>query len=348
VPVKGDDPRPPRKLGRGLSEVSHVFLSGAGSGPAPGPKADRPGGSEAGGSVASEGRRPGDAARPPAGGLRASDGGLPGEAGLPAGEPQARERAWLPRSVFVSITSGDGVRGKTLLAASVAYGLQARGRRVALVNADPRRPDLRDALRGGARQAGDLIEEASVVPMVDAPGGPESEAATVQALQAAARDAQTVVIDTSPRFEGGPAIWRAAALSIVVAEPGPEKMEASYVTVKRVHSAGGDARIGLVLNSVRSYAKGEECFRKLAEVARKFLKINLRNYGCVLRDGAVSEAYERAIPLVKAFPDSRAAKCIDAITGLIVMEQSAIARRRREVSYPECVLRRGRSPALRS
>jgi flagellar biosynthesis protein FlhG len=312
-----DDARPPRKLGRGLSEVSRVFLSGAE--PARGAK---PPGAE---------RRAQEAVRAPAAGSSREEG------------------SWLPRSNYVSITSGEGVRGKTLLAASVAYGFQARGRKVALVNADPGRPDLRDVVGGRERgPAWSAEEDAAAVPMVDALAGPGSEAATLEALEAAAREAQTVIIDTSPWVEASAAIWRVAVLSIVVAEPGSEKLKASYLTVKRINSVRPDARIGLVINSVRSYAQGEDCFRKLAEVARKFLKINLRNYGCVLRDAAVSEAYERAVPLVKAFPDSKAAKCIDAITGLILMDQSAIARRRREVSFPECVLRRDRLPALRS
>lgn len=312
-----DNAKPPRKLGRGLSEVSRVFLSGA---------------------------EPGRIAKPPQVERRSQEAVRP-----PAAGPSGEETPWLPRSNYVSITSGEGVRGKTLLAASVAYGLQARGRKVALVNADPGRPDLRDVVGGRGRgPAWSAEEDTGVVPMVDALAGPGSEGAALEALEAAAREAQTVIIDTSPWVEASAAIWRIATLAVVVAEPSSDRLKASYLTVKRIHSVRPDARIGLVINSVRSYAEGEDCFRKLAEVARKFLKINLRNYGCVLRDAAVSEAYERAVPLVKAFPDSKAAKCIDAITGLILMDQSAIARRRREVSFPECVLRRDRLQALRS
>ena len=324
-----DETRPPRKLGRGLSEVSHIFLSAAepARGAAPRPPAEP-----------AQGPKPAEVEGGVAEAVPRAAHRLPGE-----------ENPWLPRSNYVSITSGEGVRGKTLLAASVAYGLQARGRRVALVNADVGRPDLRDAVggreRGPARSAED---EAGAVPMVDVLAGPDGETGALKALEAAAREAQTVIVDTSPWVEASAAMWRIANLCIVVAEPGSEKLKASYVTIKRIHSVRPDARIGLVINGVRSYAQGEDCFRKLAEVARKFLKINLRNYGCVLRDAAVGEAYARAVPLVKAFPDSKAAKCIDAVTGLILMDQSAIARRRREVSFPECVLKRERLPVLRS
>jgi flagellar biosynthesis protein FlhG len=273
---------------------------------------------------------------------------------------------WLPRASYISVTSGERVRGKTLLAANLAYGLLARGRRVALVNADWDRPDIVDVIGSSrAEPARDMMSSSdglggiAAVDVVhlsrvssdaegDRAGGAVIGAGLLHGLELAGREAQIVIIDTSPWADHSRAIWRIAALSIVVAEPGSDKMRSAYVTIKRIRSVSPNARIGLVLNCVRSYAEGEDCFRKLAEVCRRFLKTNLRNYGCVLHDVVVSEAHETATPLVRAFPDSKAAKCIEAILGLIVMDESAIARRRREVTYEECALRKGRLQALKS
>jgi MinD-like ATPase involved in chromosome partitioning or flagellar assembly len=215
---------------------------------------------------------------------------------------------WLPRATYLSITSGDGVRGKTFLAANLAFGLHQRGRRVAVVGAD---------------------------------------AEDMSAIEAAAHDVQTVIIDTASSGDLSRAVWGISTLALVVAEPGSEQLKASYVAVKRVHAAGCP-RIGLVINLVRSYAQGEACFRKLAEISRKFLKINLRNYGYIFYDDAVNEALRQAVPLVKAFPDSKAGKCLDSILGLIAMDESAIARRRKEVRLAECALKSGKLEALRS
>jgi flagellar biosynthesis protein FlhG len=311
------DPKPTRKLGRGLSEVSHLFLSSA------------------------EKRE-----------TAVKDG--PAEAGVePAGrDRRASDRSlWLPRAAYLCVTSGDGVRGKTLLAGNLAYSLQARGRKAALVSLDPHRPDLRDTI-GLRHPAGPVEgpggEDFGGIFVIDALPDPTCDPNPLEALEAAAREAHTVVIDASPALEASRAVWQVASVTVVLAEPGSESMRSAYVTVKRIHSLRPHARIGLVLNCVRSYAEGEDCFRKLAEVCRKFLKTNLRNYGYVLRDGMVNEAFELAVPLVKAFPDSKAAKCIGTITGLILMDESAIARRRREVRFDECASRKGRLQALRS
>jgi flagellar biosynthesis protein FlhG len=332
--------KPARKLGRGLSDVSHLFLSSAEArmrqerGPEPAGRTearrrdDKVGADEAGG----------------------------------ADDEGAR---WLPRATYISVTSGSGVRGKSTLAANLAFGLHLRGRRVAMVDADPERPGLLDLtasvpsdLPSGLLVAGDSyggIVAADAVARASEPPVPASRMAErpsapdlIRTIDAAAREAQVVIIDTSSDGEPSRAVWKTSSLCIVVAEPGAEKMRATYVAIKRVHSASPTVRIGLVINLVRSYAQGEECFRKLAEVSRKFLKINLRNYGYILCDPAVSEASERAVPVVKAFPDAGASKSITWILGLIVMDESAIARRRREVTYDGCALKKGRLAALKS
>jgi flagellar biosynthesis protein FlhG len=338
-----DDPdaRPTKKLGRGLSEVSHLFFSGKERTPS------------------TLTRRAGDAQERVADEWTAPD-----------------TRLWHPRATYIAITSGDGVRGKTFLAASLAFGLVARGRRVAVVNADVARPDVLDVLGssrpdspgavgaaggayGGIPTADALAQSNSAFPDAamawpEPPGSPAGAPSPMPvvdplpAIDAVARDGQTVIIDIPSGADLGPAVWQMSNLAIVVVEPGAEKIKASYVAIKRIHAASSAARIGLAINRVQSYAEGEECFRKLAEICRKFLKINLRNYGYVLEDAAASEALLRAVPLTKAFPDSIAARCIDSILGLIVMDESAIARRRKEVTLAECASRRDRLEVLRS
>jgi flagellar biosynthesis protein FlhG len=302
---------------------------------------------------------------------RVADEWTAGDAGL-----------WRPRATIISITSGDGVRGKTFLAANLAFGLVARGRRVAVVNADVLKPDILDVLGSSRSELAGGVGAAGAayggIPTADAlaqsnfaspdtavawPGSPESPespetrfeapspmpvADPLPAIEAVAREGQTVIIDIPSGADLAPAVWRVSNLAIVVAEPGAEKIKASYVAIKRIHAASSAARIGLAINLVQSYAEGEECFKKLAEICRKFLKINLRNYGYVLEDAAVSEALLRAVPLIKAFPDSIAARCIDSILGLIRMDESAIARRRKEVTLAACASRRDRLEVLRS
>ena len=152
----------------------------------------------------------------------------------------------------------------------------------------------------------------------------------------------SMIADIAPRIESNRMLYRLARLVVVVAEPGTGKMQAAYAAIKRVHGASPNVRIGLVINMTRGYDESEQCFRKISSVCRRFLKINPRNYGYIVHSEAVKEACERAVPLVRACPESKAADCVDAITGLILMDESAIAKRRREVRLKECALRGGK------
>lgn len=358
-----------------MSEVSHLFISGqerVASGVKLQPVAAQPAQPQPVHAQPAEGRPPAGLNRRVADSHeRLADEWTAGDSGL-----------WRPRATYISVTSGDGVRGKTFLTANLAFGLVARGRRVAVVNADVAKPDILDVLgssraesAGGVGAAGgayggiptadalarsNFASPDAAVAWPESPGSPDSPetpfeapspmpfADPLPAIEAVAREGQTVIIDIPSGADLAPAVWRISNLAIVVAEPGAEKIKASYVAIKRIHAASSGARIGLAINLIQSYAEGEECFRKLAEICRKFLKINLRNYGYVLEDAAASEALLRAIPLIKAFPDSIAARCIDSILGLICMDESAIARRRKEVTLTGCESRKGRLEVLRS
>jgi flagellar biosynthesis protein FlhG len=314
---RGEKQRPRRKLGRGLSDVSHIFLSGA---------------------------------RPPQQKTEAADPAEDLEIPTLEIEDLHREPSvWLPDAMYISITSGERVAGKSLLSANLAFSLRSRGYRVTLVNADPDQPDvlaLTGCVEGGMLPDSLVTNEAfGELPVVTIYGGKgrpgESGLEIVEPLAAAGRDARLVISDTSPLADTSYSIWRLSSLVIVITEPDIDGMRSAYVTVKRVHSAAPGTRIGLIVNTVASRAEGEQCFRKISGVSRDFLKINLRNYGIIMRDQVAKRAGERRVPLLGAFPESKASECVESIARLILMDESAIARRRTEVRPEECALRRG-------
>ncbi len=308
--AKKDNARPRRKLGRGLSDVSHVFLSGAeprGSKPEPPEDAD------------------------------------------PFDETPPEPRLWLPDATYISITSGEGVRGKTTLSANLAFSLRSRGYRVTLVNADSDQPDVL-ALTGcsgeggpdGPPAADEAFGRLPVATVFDGGRSPGVSGPDVtESLAAAGRESRFVICDTSPLADTSYGVWRVADLVIVLTEPCVESMRSSYVVVKRLHAAVPGTRVGVVVNLAAGHAEGEQCFRKISAVSRDFLKINLRNYGIIMRDQAAVEAGERKVPLLGAFPGSKASECVESITRLVLMDETAIARRRTEVRPEECALRRG-------
>jgi MinD-like ATPase involved in chromosome partitioning or flagellar assembly len=302
VPEGPKKPTRRRKLGRGLSDISHVFLSGA--------------------------------AKPEA-----------------KGEPETGPGIWAPDIDILSVTSGEGVRGKTFLAANLAFGLSLEGYRLGLVNADPVRPDILDVTGvGSVDAAADSLKSNThfgAIPEADLVRGqgfgktfePASAVSTIEKL--AART-QRVIVDTSAVAGSSLNVWRLAGLVLVVAGPSSEGMKSSYVTIKRVHSVSPAARIGLVVNFAADRNEADRCCKKLSNVCRRFLKTNLRNYGYIVPSEAVEESCRRAVPLAREYPDSRITRCIDYIVRLIVMDQLAIARRRREVTVRACASREGR------
>jgi flagellar biosynthesis protein FlhG len=303
MPGKPDGPKSGRRLGRGLSQVSHVFLSGA--------------------------------ARPEPLAGEIEDPGL-----------------WLPDAGLISVTSGETVRGKTLVASNLTFGLYQCGRKVAVVNADPSRPGILDVISDAddARDRAVWQSDPGLgrIAAVDLEGSAASELAgeppsrPLGLIEPAARQAQFVIVDASPKTRWSQVLWKFSRVVIVVTEANTEKMQASYATIKKVNAVSHGRRIGLVVNLVQGHEEAESCFRKISGVCRRFLKINLRNYGYIVHSDEVYGAYQRAVPLMRAFPESRAATCISSIIGLIVMDESAIAKRRREVKEEECALRGGK------
>jgi flagellar biosynthesis protein FlhG len=326
-------PNRKRKLGRGLSEVSHIFLSGAEK------------------NLAEASAGPSDAASDQ------SDSTTEG-APDPAGEV-----LWRPDANLISVTSGDKVPGKTFLAANLAFGLFTQGRSVGLVNADSQKPDILDMIGAVPLDGGSGLATASArfggLPVGDVfgsflPAGREvsdevaagmsagSTVSPLAAMEAVAGRAGSVIVDTSPRAEPSRLVWSTAGLTLVVARAGSEAMQAAYVTVKRVRNISPVGRIGLVVNMASSRSEANKCFRKMSEVCRRFLKTNIRDYGYIVHSDTAGEACRRAVPVAQAYPESETAKCIHSILKLIMMDESAIARRRREVKFKTCALREGR------
>jgi MinD-like ATPase involved in chromosome partitioning or flagellar assembly len=302
-----EEPRRPRrrkKLGRGLADISHVFLSGA------------------------EKRDVKDA-------------------------PEGNSALWIPDVDVVSVTSGEGVHGKTFLSANLAFRFALEGYRVALANADPARPGILD-ITGVDSDQGDSGEFKSntdfgAIPEVDLlgvpePGSHESPAGLppLAAIEKLATRVQRIIVDTSPAVQTGLGIWRFAKLVLVITEPSSGGMKSSYVTIKRVRAASPTARIGLVVNLAGDRDTAGRCHRKLSNVCRRFLKTNLRNYGYIVASEAVEECCRRAVPLARAYPGSKITECMDYVVNLIIMDHMAIARRRREVTVRTCASREGR------
>jgi len=267
-----------KKLGRGLADVSHVFLSGVSE---------------------KQTTEPGD--------------------------------FWLPERSLITVTSPSEIKGKTLLAANLAYGLASRGRRVKLVSDDEtlisQRADRLSSDAGGALGILSLREMGLTSSRVDV--DPDW-------VDGIASDSDLVIVEIAASDPKSAGIWRFSRLVIVIAEPGTQQMQSAYATIKQVTGSSCKIRIGLVVNLARSYDEAERCFRKISGACRQFLKINIRNYGHILFDESVEETKRQGRPLWEV-SDSSIGDCMRSIVRCFVIDERAIGRRRKEVKQRSCV-----------
>lgn len=105
----------------------------------------------------------------------------------------------------------------------------------------------------------------------------------------------------------------AAGEVIVITTPEPTAVADAYAVIKIYASHGGSAPVCLVVNRVREVAEGENVVNKLSKVSQRFLGLTISHLGFIFEDRLVQKAVTSQVPLMIAFPDSVAARCIDRI-----------------------------------
>lgn len=280
-------PQRPRKLGRGLADVAHVFLS------------------------ASEQKK---------------------------SELVEQPEFWLIKNKILSITAGEGVRGKTLLAFLLSMRLGSLGRSVALVS--PHYEMLTALVEQTTNLAGGLGEGTAfdraciyrfggIFPQDTSPNNPEW-------LEVACRQAEFVVVDTPPQNELSTQVWRLSNLVLVLTQPGTRQMQSSYAAIKSIVTVNRICRVGLVVNMARGHDEGERCFRKMAGATRSYIKVNLRNYGYIPFEERLLNFWENAEMLLD-LESCEASKRVEQVAKSILMDEAAIAKRGKEVTLRLCV-----------
>lgn len=100
---------------------------------------------------------------------------------------------------------------------------------------------------------------------------------------------------------------------IVITTPEPTAVTDAYAVIKTYAAHSGTSPIRLVVNRVRELAEGEGVVSKLSKVSQRFLGLPVSHLGFVFEDRQVQKAVASQVPLMIAYPDSVAARCIDRI-----------------------------------
>lgn len=239
----------------------------------------------------------------------------------------------------IAIASGKGGVGKTNLAINLAIALGRKGQRVIVVDADLGTANV-DVLLGTSSRntllslARDDVQLEDV--LVRGPygvsyisGGSGMEHAVEMSLmqrqvvfnKLAACDewADIILVDTGAGVGRNVLNFIMASDEVMlVITPEPTALTDGYAVLKSYRQLEATQPIRLVVNRVYDIMESRETASKLICTAERFLHMELKTLGFVFDDASMMKAVRRQVPLLAAYPDSLAARCVDALAGSIL------------------------------
>lgn len=255
--------------------------------------------------------------------IRSKLGGLP-ESGRSEG-PSVKE---LP--LVIAITSGKGGVGKTNIVANLGYSLSRAGKKVLILDADFGLGNL-DVLLGLAPKfnlshavAG--LKKVSEI-TVEGPGGmtilPASSGIEEMTKLSASQRMQLLgeldallsgkdilLIDTAAGISANVMYFNAAAQEvIVVVSPEPTSLTDAYALMKIMSMRYSRRRFNLLVNMAVDEEEGLDIYRQLKSVSDRFLEIDMRYLGYILRDDNVTKCVRKQKVISQHLPSSLASQC---------------------------------------
>jgi flagellar biosynthesis protein FlhG len=247
----------------------------------------------------------------------------------------------------VTIASGKGGVGKSVLAANLALAAGEQGLRVLLVDADANLGSL-DTLFGLSPETRlhDLVSGRMTLSDVLTPvtgslwliagangmtGRVPSGANAVDAVLRAAGERSPafdlVIVDAGAGI-GRDVIdaCRIAGETWVVATPEPTSIMDAYALIKMASGGAGGREFRLLLNRVRSEADADDAALKLRMAVTNFLGFDVPYEGSVPDDPAVSDAVRVQQPVLSLHPASSVSRSIRILSEMLTHPASTERR----------------------
>ncbi|MEW6426831.1 MAG: MinD/ParA family protein [Thermodesulfobacteriota bacterium] len=231
-----------------------------------------------------------------------------------------------PMVRVISITSGKGGVGKTNVTANLAAALQRLGKKVLILDADLNlanidvllgltpRYNLQHVFSGERSLAEVLITAASGFSILPGSSGileladlDESQKLFfLEEMEGLGRDLDFLLVDTAAGINGNVVYFNLAAQErIVLLTPEPTSMTDAYALIKVLSSRYDVKRFRILVNLARSDREGKTVFRKLSEVADRFLDtISLDYLGHLPLDDHLPRSVRKQQLVVEGFPSA--------------------------------------------
>jgi flagellar biosynthesis protein FlhG len=210
------------------------------------------------------------------------------------------------RTRTISVTSGKGGVGKSTLVANLAMSLSQQGFRILILDGDLGMANV-DVMFGirtthsvehvltGERSLKDIVVE--VAPNIHLiPGGSGvyglqnldifQKKTLLDQVSELPTPYDYMIIDTASGIDENVLYLNSAAQDIlVVVTPEPASMTDAYALIKVLHKKFGEDRFSIVANMVQDEGEALAIYRRLSDVAQKFLCVSLDYKGFIPNDG---------------------------------------------------------------
>jgi flagellar biosynthesis protein FlhG len=255
---------------------------------------------------------------------------------------------FLKQTRTISITSGKGGVGKTILVCNMAVGLAQKGQRVLIFDADlgmanvdlffgvKAQGHIGEVIEGQKDLADVLIEVAKNVYLI--PGGNGivelqhmnhfQKRAMLESIEMLPMSFDTIIIDTAPGLADHVLYFNSVAESnFLVLTPDPSSFADGYSLVKVLHQQYKKKRFSVIVNQVADEREGLLIFSKFQDIVAQFLHIRIDFLGTVSFDSQLKRAVQAQRLILRQSPGAISSRGILEIVNQI--EQSGLQSRDR-------------------
>ena len=235
---------------------------------------------------------------------------------------------------IIAVTSGKGGVGKSNLTVNLALAFLAEGKKALVIDADLGMANV-DVLLGTSSKYNllNLLDEDVMLDdvILKGPYGlryisggsgmeqageftPAERDVLEEKLTGCGERADVILIDTGAGIGRNVLDFILAADEVIlVTTPEPTALTDAYAVMKAYSMYAAKPNMRLVVNRVYDEAEGLEVAEKLRKTAERFLHMEIQSLGAIYEDRTMIQAVRQQKPILEAYPDALAAKCIKAI-----------------------------------
>jgi flagellar biosynthesis protein FlhG len=239
----------------------------------------------------------------------------------------------------ISVTSGKGGVGKSNVVSNLAIALSTQGKKVLVIDADlglgnldvllglSPLYNLNNVLNGEKTIAEIIVDGPAGIKIIPAGSGVQEFTSLGQheklrlldELDMLEEKFDIMIVDTEAGISENVTYFAVAAQEIiVVVTPEPTSITDVYALIKLLATRYSEHHFKVLVNMAKDSEDALEVFRKLANVAGRFLDISLDYLGCVVKDEKVVEAVKRQKAVSELFPESEAAACFATLAKRVI------------------------------